>query len=110
MAKYHAAGSSMSVPLLSEWKNHEVRQALDEDKQLTGPPSATNTNTVSFFGTCLNGLNALSGSYIYSVYTLQFTPHTHTHVCVMESCILYIILYVFNKFLLNILSFWFWGE
>ncbi|CAL0299939.1 unnamed protein product [Lupinus luteus] len=54
----------MSVPLLSELKHNEVTQALDEDIDQSIHSS---TNTVSFFGTCLNGLNTLSGVGILSV-------------------------------------------
>ncbi|XP_019428649.1 PREDICTED: vacuolar amino acid transporter 1-like [Lupinus angustifolius] len=55
--------SSMNVPLLHEQAHH-----IDEEKELFGEDSSsTTTNTVTFFRTCLNGINALSGVGILSV-------------------------------------------
>ncbi|KAK7268976.1 hypothetical protein RIF29_21688 [Crotalaria pallida] len=51
-----------TVPLLL---THHDEPALVEDKDQTLPPSTT--KTVSFFGTFLNGLNALSGVGILSI-------------------------------------------
>ncbi|XP_020219151.1 amino acid transporter AVT1I isoform X2 [Cajanus cajan] len=51
--------SSLNVPLLPEWNHH------DEEKAVTSHPSTK--NTVSFFRTCINGLNAISGVGILSV-------------------------------------------
>ncbi|KAL5167343.1 Protein NRT1/ PTR FAMILY 7.3 [Glycine soja] len=51
--------SSLNVPLLPEWKHN------DEDKAIASHPSTK--NSVSFFRTCLKGLNAISGVGILSV-------------------------------------------
>jgi len=49
--------SPLNEPLLSEWKlGHSID---DEEKVIASHPS--NKNTVSFFRTCVNGLNAISG-------------------------------------------------
>ncbi|KAE9589706.1 hypothetical protein Lal_00021581 [Lupinus albus] len=64
IAKFHYS-SSMSVPLLSKLKNNELTEGLDEDKGQSVHESTT--RTVSFSGTCLNGLNALSGVGILSI-------------------------------------------
>ncbi|KAK7268972.1 hypothetical protein RIF29_21684 [Crotalaria pallida] len=53
-----------AVPLLSELKHHD-EPALVQDKDQTLHPSTT--KTVSFYSTCLNGLNALSGVGILSI-------------------------------------------
>ncbi|KAK7268971.1 hypothetical protein RIF29_21683 [Crotalaria pallida] len=63
MANHHDNSSMNAVPLLSEWKHHEL--GFVEDKDQTLHPSTT--KTVSFIGTCLNGLSALSGVGILSI-------------------------------------------
>ncbi|CAJ1829486.1 unnamed protein product, partial [Sphenostylis stenocarpa] len=55
MSEKLAYNPSLNVPLLLN----------DEEKAIVSHPSAE--NTVSFFGTCLNGLNTLSGVGILSV-------------------------------------------
>ncbi|CAJ1829401.1 unnamed protein product [Sphenostylis stenocarpa] len=55
MSEKHSYNPSLNVPLLLN----------DEEKAIASHPTAK--NTVSFFGTCLNGLNTLSGVGILSV-------------------------------------------
>ncbi|RDX73182.1 Amino acid transporter AVT1J [Mucuna pruriens] len=59
MSEKLSKSSSLTVPLLPEWKNH------DEEKAIASHPSTK--NTVSFSRTCVNGLNAISGVGILSV-------------------------------------------
>jgi len=61
MSEKHHNNSTLNVPLLSEWKlGHFID---DEEKVIASHPS--NKNTISFFRTCLNGVNAISG-FLYS--------------------------------------------
>ena len=62
-------GSSLSVPLLSECKNNDQGYATDEENVIASNPSTT--KPVSFFSTCLNGLNAISGFFHYQHNTLH---------------------------------------
>ncbi|XP_022635714.1 amino acid transporter AVT1J isoform X1 [Vigna radiata var. radiata] len=55
----HSNNSSVNVPLVAD------HGELAQHKTITYPPSAQ--DTVSFFHTCLNGLNAISGVGILSV-------------------------------------------
>ncbi|XP_057435997.1 amino acid transporter AVT1I-like isoform X2 [Lotus japonicus] len=55
----------LGVPLLSEWKLHESGYAIDEEKLIAS--HSPTKNTLSFFQSCLNGLNAISGVGILSV-------------------------------------------
>ncbi|KAH1156201.1 hypothetical protein GLYMA_18G259600v4 [Glycine max] len=57
--------SYLNEPLLHEWEHREFGHATDEEKVIASHPSTE--NTASFFGTCLNGLNAISGVGILSV-------------------------------------------
>ncbi|KAG2404082.1 Amino acid transporter [Vigna angularis] len=59
MSEKHSNNSSVNVPLVAD--NGELAQ----HKTITYPPSAQ--DTVSFFHTCLNGLNAIAGVGILSV-------------------------------------------
>jgi len=56
--------SYLNEPLLHEWEHREFGHATDEEKVIASHPSTE--NTASFFGTCLNGLNAISGFIIYN--------------------------------------------
>jgi vesicular inhibitory amino acid transporter len=56
MSEKLQSNSPLSVPLLSEWK---LGYSIDEEKVIVSHPS--DKNALSFFRTCLNGLNAISG-------------------------------------------------
>ncbi|KAK7268977.1 hypothetical protein RIF29_21689 [Crotalaria pallida] len=56
--------SPMNVPFLEEWRQHEHS---DVEKELNNCDPSSNTKTVTFFRTCLNGVNALSGVGILSI-------------------------------------------
>ncbi|WJX80682.1 hypothetical protein P8452_63648 [Trifolium repens] len=62
MSEKLQSNSPLSVPLLSEWK---LGYSIDEEKVIVSHPS--DKNALSFFRTCLNGLNAISGVGILSV-------------------------------------------
>ncbi|KAL2329977.1 hypothetical protein Fmac_017558 [Flemingia macrophylla] len=59
MSEKLSHNSPLNVPLLPEWNHH------DEEKAAISRHSTK--NTVSFFLTCINGLNAISGVGILSV-------------------------------------------
>ncbi|KAK7295370.1 hypothetical protein RJT34_18277 [Clitoria ternatea] len=65
MSEKVSNNSSLSVPLLPEWNNNKLRHSIDEEKAIATHHSTK--NTVSFFLTCINGLNAISGVGILSV-------------------------------------------
>jgi len=49
--------STLNVPLLSEWN---LGHSIDDEEKIIASHSP-NKNTVSFYRTCLNGANAISG-------------------------------------------------
>ncbi|XP_020219149.1 amino acid transporter AVT1I [Cajanus cajan] len=57
--------SSLNEPLLPGREQHVLGHVIDDEKVTASFPSTD--NTVSFFRTCLNGLNTLSGVGILSV-------------------------------------------
>ena len=50
--------------ILYEWEHNEFGLATDEEKVIALHPSTE--NIASFFGTCLNRLNAISSFIIYN--------------------------------------------
>ncbi|XP_027352126.1 amino acid transporter AVT1I-like [Abrus precatorius] len=65
MTEKHSNNSGLSVPLLPEWGHHDKGQAIAAEKAIAS--HASSDRNVSFFRTCINGLNAISGVGILSV-------------------------------------------
>ncbi|XP_062106646.1 amino acid transporter AVT1I-like [Humulus lupulus] len=61
----HRDGFSLTLPLMSEDKHNGLSSKLEEVE--SNHPQATTTSSTSFFKTCFNGLNALSGVGILSI-------------------------------------------
>ena len=54
-------GSSLSIPLVLNQKQNEIAEAKADGDQAS-------TKTTGFFKTCFNGLNALTGWFLYFYY------------------------------------------
>lgn len=61
--------SPLSAPLLSEWKHHALGDAIDDEEKIIRASHPPIKSTASFFRTCLNGLNAISGLTLFPQHT-----------------------------------------